>query len=73
VFLNSLKERNETLFYYLLSHNLELLMPFIYTPTGADSPPNRSLCFLDYWSPVSKKAKLLTCCYSRRGLHQVLA
>jgi malate dehydrogenase (oxaloacetate-decarboxylating)(NADP+) len=39
VFLNSLKERNETLFYYMLSHNLELLMPFIYTPTGAISSP----------------------------------
>ena len=44
VYLDSLKARNLTLFYKLLCDNLELMMPIIYTPTGA--PPALFFFFL---------------------------
>ena len=34
VYLDSLRARNQTLFYKLLCENLELMMPIVYTPTG---------------------------------------
>lgn len=33
VYLSDLKQRNETLFYFLVVNNLKLLLPIVYTPT----------------------------------------
>lgn len=44
-FLTSLKERNLTLFYYVVSKHLKELFPIIYTPTEGDAIADFSLLF----------------------------
>ena len=37
IFLYSLKNRNETLFFYFLQNNLETVLPIVYTPTVGEA------------------------------------
>ena len=49
IYLNSLMDRNETLFYRVLVENLETMVPLIYTPTVATA--------CRHWSKIFRRAR----------------
>ncbi len=60
IYLNSLMDRNETLFYRFVMDNLDEVVPIIYTPTVA------AAC--RYWSRIYRRARGLYITPRDRGL-----
>jgi len=65
IFLNSLHDTNETLFFKLLADHLEEMMPIIYTPTEAEAIQN-------YSSEVRRMRGLHICYEERDNISEIL-
>jgi len=66
IFLNTLHDTNETLFYYTVSQHLETMLPIIYTPTISEA--------VEKFSLVMRRCRGLYICYKDKDrIRDILA